>query len=767
LKQLHRKSLKTPMRKIIGLLLLMLPLSIMAQQTQIKVADRDTKAALPYVNVEFRSLKSGKKFYGITGKDGLLQNPCSDSCLVSISFMGYKKLQDTLAPGSNRTFFLAPDVFDLEQVVVTATRSDKALKDVPVITQVIQSGDIEKRGLTNVADVLSQEVSGIEFQRGGFGADIKLQGLDAKNVLILVDGERLAGENGNNIDYSRLNAANVERIEVVKGAASALYGSQAMGGVINIITKKPKQKWEASAGGKWSEMNERNYPDLQPTDDKYDVKRNLDRKNYNVNASFGFRLKHLNGRTDFATKSFDGYLLKDKKPISKEFINIDTVIHDALNPFPTGINGYRDYSIMQKIGIPINKKIDLELRGSYYNHDEYDFVPNHVHQNFEDYSYGGKLNYRISDKYALTASYNYDNYRKFDYYEKLDEKEMNYRNIFINPRLLGSALFGKNQEWTGGLEYLSESLLTDKFAANSKEEKSTETTIVFLQNDINVGKNWNFIAGARMDYHSAFGLHISPKLSGMYKRTHWTFRANYANGFRSPTLKELYMDWPIAWFTLRGDENLEPETNNYISGSVEFTKKFINTSVTAYYNKLKNKIDGVWENGQTIYQYVNVSEATLSGLEFMVKMHLFKHFMLSGAYNYLNDQRPQGELVSSASPHSGNAALNYRLLRKKYELNINLNVNIIGAKDYQVSEMINYRGQLVEGIYPVHFDAYAIWRLAVSQRFFNGVNITLGINNIFDYTANVVSFNTSISPGRRGYISMNINMDKLIKKRER
>ena len=738
---------------------------VLAQRAVIKVMDKDTKELLPYVNVCFESLDSKQKQYAITSTNGEVVNPCDDSCIIAISFVGYKTKFDTLIANQNKTYYLENDVFNLDQVVVTATRSEKALKDAPVITQVITANNISNRGITNVQDVLAQDIPGLEFQRGGFGSDIKMQGLEAKNILILIDGERMAGESGGNIDYSRLNTDNVERIEIVKGAASALYGSQAMGGVINIITKKSTKKWEVSAGARWAQMNEVNYPDLKNDDDKYESKKNLDLQNLNINTAIGFKLKWISGRTDFSAKSFDGYQLYDKNGITKDYINLDTVIYNAMNPFPTGINAYKDYSIKQRFDIPISKKMNLQLKGSYYNHDEYDFVPDNVFQNFEDYSYGGKLNYAISRKYNLIASYHYDNYRKFDYYEKLGEKEVNYRNIFINPKLIGSAKLGKYQEFTSGVEYLSESLMTGLFAGNANTEKKNNTSIFFIQDDANFNKHWNLIVGARVDYHSTFGVHFSPKLSGMFKKKSWAFRANYAKGFRSPSLKELYMDWPIAWFTIKGDKNLKPETNNYFSGSVEYTKGFINTSVTAYYNKLENKIDGIWQNGQTVYQYVNVNNAELSGIEIMTQMRIYKHFILSGAYSYLRDKRPQGELVSSASPHSGNVKLAYSFYRKKYQLNINLSTNIIGAKDYQVSEQINYRGKIVEGIYPVHFDAYSIWRIAISQHFLNGINLTIGIDNIFDFTADVVSFNTSTSPGRRAFVSMNIQLNKLVKKK--
>ena len=749
------------MKYFSGLILAITSLIGYSQSSHITVIDGDTKDVLPYVNICFESLDESHKQYAITNIDGQADNPCKEECIVAISFIGYKTIIDTLEANQDITYRLETDVFNLDQVVVTATRTQKALKDAPVITQVISAKDMSMRGITNVKDVLEEDIPGLEFQRGGFGSDIKMQGLEAKNILILIDGERIAGESGNNIDYSRLNSDNVERIEIVKGAASALYGSQAMGGVINIITKQPRKKLEISVSTKWTQQNEQNYTDVKSDDYKYIYKKNLDLMNLNLNASVGFNLKHISGRTDFSTKSFDGYQVYDKKGITKEFKNIDTTVYNALNPFPTAVNGYKDYSISQKLSIPINKKMTVDLKGSYYNHNEYDFVPDNTYQNYVDLSFGGKIKYDISKKYSLVASYHQDTYEKFDFYEKIDKKERNYKNRFINPKLLAFGEVGKYQNFTLGLEYLSDELLSDKFSKDNLEEKQSITSVVFIQDDISIGKKWNVILGARTDIHTAFGAHFSPKASVMYKINKFTIRTNYAKGFRSPSLKELYMEWPIAWFTIVGDENLKPETNNYLSTSVEFTKDWLNTSVTMYKNWLKNKIDGKWENGQTIYKYVNVSESELSGLELLTKVKILKHFSISGAYSYLHDKRPQGELVSSASPHSGNMKLSYRIIHHQYEINFNVSGNFTGAKDYEVSEQIEYRGETVEGVYPVHFDPYSIFRMSINQKFFNGFDLTLGVDNLLDYTADVVSFNTSMSPGRRFFVSLKINIDRL------
>ena len=133
-----------------------------------------------------------------------------------------------------------PDsVFDfsinMDQVVVTGTRTPKLLKESPILTRLISENDIKKVDATNISDLMQAELPGIEFTYSmNQQVSLNMQGFNGNSILFLVDGERLAGETLDNIDYSRLNLADVGRIEIVKGAASSLYGSNAVGGVINM-----------------------------------------------------------------------------------------------------------------------------------------------------------------------------------------------------------------------------------------------------------------------------------------------------------------------------------------------------------------------------------------------------------------------------------------------------------------------------------------------------------------------------------------------------
>ena len=141
------------------------------------------------------------------------------------------------------------DSVALGTVVVTGTRTPKTLKDVPIVTRVITAADIEKRNAADIKDLLQQELPGMEFTFAmNQQTTLDMQGFGGNGVLFLVDGERMAGETMDNIDYSRIDLQSIERIEIVKGAASSLYGSAAVGGVINIISKQ--QRMPAAATGR-------------------------------------------------------------------------------------------------------------------------------------------------------------------------------------------------------------------------------------------------------------------------------------------------------------------------------------------------------------------------------------------------------------------------------------------------------------------------------------------------------------------------------------
>lgn len=149
---------------------------------------------------------------------------------------------------------------ELEQVVVTGTRTPKLLANTPVLTKLITADDIMKTDATNLRDVLQQVIPGIEFSYAmNQQVHMNFSGFGGQSMLILVDGERLAGETMDDVDFTRIGMDNVDHIEIVKGAASALYGSNAAGGVINIITKKKPNPCALNLNMRFGRHNEQRY----------------------------------------------------------------------------------------------------------------------------------------------------------------------------------------------------------------------------------------------------------------------------------------------------------------------------------------------------------------------------------------------------------------------------------------------------------------------------------------------------------------------------
>lgn len=657
------------------------------------------------------------------------------------------------------------NVFDLDETVVTATRTEKKLKNVPILTQVITSKQIEARSITDVRGLLEQEVPGLNFQEVGFGASIDIQGLGAKHILFLIDGERIAGENGGNIDYSRINVYDIERIEIVKGAASALYGSQAMGGVINIITKQAKEKYELSADFKYMGRNQKNFDKVDKDDFNYNYKKNLDKENINASVNLGLNFEKIKSHTSLLYKSFDGYQLFDKTAQDKYFPEYDTLVKTEINKVPTSISGYEDFQISQRISSNITDKFKLTAKGSYYILNKYDFQPDNIFEQSEDFNYGLGLEYHFSENSILSANYYADHYSRFDKYEKKEGRNLDYRNVIMQPRLMWSYSKLKNQIIIVGAEAVIESLYGDKFEYGVWKEKKQWSSTLYAQHEWSILKNLSTTIGLRADYRQDFGFSVTPKASLMYKPGPVTLRLNYANGYRSPSLKELYMDWDhLGMFWIYGNPDLKPETNHYLSFSTEYSNSFMNLSANVYANWFKDKIEGVWSKNQTEYRYTNIGKSSIYGLEVLGKFRVCDYLNVYGAYNFIHvPKNSEGVQLTSSSPHSGNLRLESVIHWLNNKTQINIIGRFTGSKKFDVLGELSIDDKNVESYYNVQYPMYMLWDITVAQSFWkNSIILSAGVLNLFNYKADLITFNTSTSMGINFSISCKIMIDKMI-----
>ena len=608
---------------------------------------------------------------------------------------------------------------EIKEVIVTATKTKKNLKNVPITVQVITSEDIKKSQSTDFKTFLENEFSGINFTYDGGSPNINMMGFGGKYVLFLMNGERMAGETFDNIDYDRIDIDNIERIEIIKGASSSLYGSNAIGGVINIITKDSKSPLDINAGY------------------LYDSSRD-----HKANLSVGTKQKWGNLSISSFYKMREPYIITDRISTGG--------VYNELN-----VAGFTNYGISPKLTFNLSPKIDLSLTPGYYFSERNPGTPagEIVRDRYYNYNLGLKTNIKFNDNQNLIVSGAFDRYDKYDYFRKINEKEKKYENeVWRISSQYNQNLFKKHTLVAGG-EVLSEKLLSFMFKNESTGgRENAQTYSAFTQQDWVINPAVTIVTGARMDYHSIFKQYFTFRLSGMYRFDEtMTIRAGYSGGFRSPTLKELYTNWFHPWgggFQLMGNKNLRPETSDNFNVSIDFNFKKLNLTFITQYSKIKDKINLRGNIGDTL-RHVNLHGNTdVLSSEVSAIYKLNKNFHFKGSYSYYDI----GKRRSENRPHTLTFKAEYIPSAKYYIPSI-----IISGKYLSQTKIYDDDSSSF-----VSYAPYSIWRLQLASKLPLGFTLTGGINNIFDYTADKVGFYSSVDIGRTFYLGLKWNFNKKV-----
>lgn len=746
----------------------------------------------------------------------------------------------------------------LEDIVVTATRTPLPLKNSPVITRVISGEQIQRQGIPSLEELLQKELAGVEFHQAGYGTTVSFQGLDARYVLFLIDGERMSGETYGNIDYQRIPISNIDRVEIVRGASSVLYGSNAMGAIVNVITKMPIERVEVDGSIRIGTRYQRSDEDLGPTNSAAEVskyRKRLDLPNTRSDFSVGFNLGKFRSQTVFSYQTSDAYKLvgsKDEKRHYKEMdilsmkmggapgrpgagatrageggtggmtqmpsfevirTALDTTIYVEPDQRGLGISGWRDLYVGQKFDYTINERFRIELSGNFTQKDLFDFKKSIMDSNplsgimpsKEPWSYQTHTSYNTKFLFEHTPNANNKIYLTFmrDQNRRDEEKwgeksKRKQRHTYNIPRLLWTAKMGESHRLTTGLELINERLefdLVDTEKYGDKEQSIT-TGSLYIQDEMFRGRKLSFVAGVRADWNNRFGWRITPQVSAKYTFSDFILRGSYSAGYRSPSLKEMYMhfDIPMAGSpTIEGNPNLKVETNHYLSLSLAYNYDWLSLSATVNKSFFKNKIDVVWmdkeegdESGQRGMQYQNIDKSEYGSVELIGRFRLAPRLHLNANYNYVWESKNAPENTTQyifPSPHTATLSLDYGFKIKDVYVGLNANVRYVGAKDYEdfmsylhfpelaadfiggvisgnpipmTPEIAQALRQIkyFEGSYTARHSGYAICGASVNFDFYNRVNLTFGVNNIFNYQPKVVNFNSALTPRVNGFVKV-------------
>ena len=778
------------MKRVPPILFLMLLICVHTaaqQKVKLEVLEKGTEQPIIAANVIYADNEALRNpQYAITNTSGQaeLKLPSKGICYYKVTYIGYVPVTGKIGGTQDeKVIYMKEDDLGINEVVVTGSRTARPIKMSPVTTQVLGGKALVDAGYSNLQQALQQETPGLNRQKVGFGNEISMQGLDARHVLFLMDGERMTGDMAGNLDYERFNLHAIDRVEIVKGASSTLYGSRAAGAVINLITKKTDKPLSIDAGIRYGQMNERNYKHPQPKDFLYMFEQNADRPNLQSWVSAGFKAGKFTSQTDVWYSESDAFYMyqaeNDKKVYTKEanpFLPHDIiVVSNAVRP-PMGIEGKEHITVSQKLYYNPNPNLSVLVYGSSFFMNTYDLIQDMTFSQARDWTAGTKVTYHVKDWFSVTGSLHADFYDRFKRHERIDKRQKDYESSIYQPRLTVTSNYFNGHSLILGMEHTSDELTSDRFSGNANHDLKTRAlkeTEYFLQDEWTINPRWMISVGIRTNFSKAFGFMGMPKVAAKYSPDkHWSLRANYSMGYRSPSIKELFFNWDhLGMFMIRGNENMRPEKNNYFSLGAEYSNDRLFVSGTAYGNYFRDKIEGVWRiyDMQYNFEYTNLSQQRLLGLEVLARWSVLDCLTLNGTYSFVDVSKNKGIQVNTTSPHAATASMDYKYMKKNYRLNAVFSASYMGGKKFDVQDrvFVKEENKSYDAYFRCDLPQYVLCNLSVSQTFWNKVKLTLGMDNLFNYVpktlgSGITMFNVPATAGARGWVQVEFMLDDVI-----
>ncbi|MBI4821654.1 MAG: TonB-dependent receptor [Deltaproteobacteria bacterium] len=617
----------------------------------------------------------------------------------------------TLADVSSSS--VAPAVEDLSSfeevvipVVVTGSTLEHSLEDTPVAIEVLTRKQIGESGARTAADVLSTE-RGIDVTQTfrGRGAGIRIHGLDPKHVLVLVDGERVVGRIDGSIDLSRIPAERIERLEIVKGACSALYGSEAMGGTIQVITRKPFEPIEGDLLLRYGSL------------DALDLTAHAATK-----------------RSAFDADIVAGFHERDAFDLAPEDV-------------ATNGSAYGHTELGARLGFPFQGGSEVVARFDYSHRTTEGIDANPAtgavfDRNSSTRSMDGSivaivpLETKTKLRTSIAGNWFFDQFR-------LDQRAVEDPNpVDETTDLQGVARaqldfpIGETQVASLGAEGLIEVVESgDRIGG----KQSRRRLALFLQDE------WApldspklvLVPGARFDLDSQFGFHPSPKVALRFDPTdRVVLRAGFGLGFRAPDFKELYLAFAnqAAGYYVAGNTELEPETSASLSLGLEWSpKRKTRLSVDVFRNDLSNLIETVSASPDRCpagfglcFIYDNIAEARTQGLEVGAEVEVVRGLSARLGYSATDtlDERLDRPLEGRAA-HRVTFGLSFALV--DLGLSGMARGTWVGPRPFYTDSAGN---PLPTG--SVDAPPYSTLDIRLAQKLFDYFELSVGLENAFD-----------------------------------
>ena len=676
--------------------------------------------------------------------------------LITFLLAGSLGIQAQIHKMERKDSSMVSRTYNLNPVVVTGSGHHQRLKSTATPVHVLSAQEIHEQGIATIDAALTRMLPQASMAPNSMGSFLRLNGMGNKYILILINGQKLSGDISNNVDLSRINMSRVKRIEILDGAASSLYGSDAIAGVINIITD-------------------------QPTNSLCSV------TNATTISGHGILTEAINldiykngfgSYTSFTHDRADSYQTTDLEYIKGS----DTETQRTIAPFFTGYhsnNFGQKFTYAPSRHLALNAGIDYsykitdrpETREDITGGTDYEMRYKGLRWNF-----GGI--YKFTSKNSLQADFTVDRFRYGKEYDV--ETKTNAIGDYVQSKkqrmMEGEfkAIFGLTAHSTTifGADWRKDYLT----ATSGNIQQNVYTLAAYAQHETLLYKDLTFTLGLRLTHHETFNQHFTPKATLMYAPANFRFRATYSAGFRAPGLDELYYHYfsvnhgkPQIIF---GNQSLLPEKSYYFSLNAEYRTQVVAVSVTGYINRIRDMVvkqnididvaslamlrtefpemtDAEAAKLERYSLYQNSDKGDIKGMQMNVSANFFEGFNLSVNYVYTYARSQEigvsGQEIwkplERSIRHAATIAANYHHSWGKYGLNVNLNGRL-QSKTY----------------YPDYKDApgYGVWNLHTTHSFdvakWAFLEPSIGIDNIFDKVDRRIDSSTRkyalYSPGR-------------------
>ncbi|OPL10686.1 MAG: hypothetical protein AVO38_13565 [delta proteobacterium ML8_D] len=584
-----------------------------------------------------------------------------------------------------------------EEIVVTATRIETASREVGSSITVITSQQIEERQNTTVLEVLRTVPALDVIRSGGPGGQtsVFIRGAQSEHTLVLIDGVEMNDPitPGRSYDFANLTTDNIERIEVIRGPQSTLYGSDAIGGVINIITKRGKgrlQGFMSAEGGSFNTWRE---------------KGGFSGGNQWTNYSFG--IHHWDT---------DGISAANEKDHNHERDNYEnTSISARLGVTPTE-NFDADLILRY-----INANADIDNSGGMGGDDPNNkadlkqlFLRTQARLFLFNELWEQKLGFSLTD---LDRDYSND----IDWDHPLDLDRSSYEgeiykfdwqhNLYLHKT--NTMTFGiENEEEKGESQYYSESAWGPY--ADSFQEKTARTTGYYLQDQIKLWDSWFTTLGLRIDDHSRFGTETTYRITSAYliHRTGTRLKGSFGTGFKAPTLYHLYSQY--------GEKNLDPEES--IGWDIGIEQSIFHDKLSLGLTYFNNDFDDLIDFESGTSRYINVAEAQTQGIEIFASLRPIDDLTFLASYTYTDtEDKETGKDLLRRAQNKFALNVNYQFMDQG---NVNLNLVYAGKRDD--NDYSNWPATRVE------LDNYVLIDLAASYDITGNIQIFGRVENLLD-----------------------------------